>query len=441
MMENPAHPALGATLWWTRPHVFIACVTLPIFLVLIASAHQVITNNHAGYSSPDYITSGYVALFLAGLGVFGVASYVAGRLPPAATTMSFADRTLDLLFWSCAAAYAVWFGPLVLGHPTLILGALTGQAGAVYAVRELDLNVSGVTTVTQFGITYVCLYATKRFTLNEGLRSRYHLFFALIIVLALFRAIINSERIALLELVFPLLVVMGRRVSLRSLPLRLILPIFPLLTIFGSTVVFAVFEYNRSWLIHYQYLYDSLWQFAFERLSIYFVSSINNICGFMQHADWPTFHGEWTFAWMYRFPIVGPFLSSIVGESRGDLFSKFLKIGADEEFNNSTGVLTVFDDWGIVVGLLFMAAFGFIAGRGYRAYRSGRGVMQYVYPIIFYHIYEMLRIGYVFDGRGMAAIIGLLLAVAVGGRRMPGTAGVGATTFPLKVRAQTLPIH
>lgn len=417
----PAPPA-GSPPWWTRPHVFLLTVTVPVFSAILLSADRIITRNSAGYDSPDFITPFFVALSFAGLAALGLAAWTGARLPATASTLRIGTPALDALFWATVAAYAVWFGPLVARQPGLVIGALTGSAGATYSVRELDLNISGVTTATQFAITYVCLYATKRFSHGERLPWRHAAYLAVLLGLALFRAIVNSERIALLEVVFPLVVVVARTPSRWPWPVRAVLWSFPLLTIFGSTALFAAFEYNRSWLIHYQYQYDSLMDFAAERLSIYFVSSFNNICGFMAHTPWPSHTGNWTFAWAFRLPGLGPLLSGFVPVPRGEQFGDFLAGAADKEFNNTTGLLTVFDDWGIAGGLVFMAVLGFAMGRGWRSYASGRGVMQYAYPILFYHLYEILRIGYVFDGRGMAGLIGLALVVAVWGRRQ-GTQG------------------
>ena len=409
---------LPEPMWWTKPHIFMMTITAPMFGVILLFSDQVIRHNQHGYMSPNYITPFYVALFCVGLLAFGVAAYVALRMAPARSGFYIDNRALDVLFWCVALAYLVWFGPLMLRDPGLVIGALTGVSGASYRIRELNLNISGVTTVTQFGITYVCIYAVKKYSYADPLPSRFSLFFAIIIGLALFRAVVNSERIALLELAFPFLVFYSRYVNAFKTGFeRVVIMLFPLITLFGSTFFFAVFEYNRSWIIHYQYLYKSIFDFAFERLSIYYVSSINNICGFLTMTNWPTLSGQWTFSWLYRFPILGPVLQKGIGESRSDTFSKFLSKSADEQFNNQTGILTVFDDWGLAGGLIFLLLFGFIAGRSYLSFARAEGGMQYAYGILFYAIYECLRIGYIYDGRGMSAVIGLVLVAMIWGRR------------------------
>jgi hypothetical protein len=60
-----------------------------------------------------------------------------------------------------------------------------------------------------------------------------------------------------------------------------------------------------------------------------------------------------------------------------------------------------------------MVAYGAIAGLTFASFRSGRGGLRYVYPIVLYSIFEILRIGYIYDGRAVAAIIGVGIALAI----------------------------
>jgi hypothetical protein len=405
------------TTWWTRPYVFVSFFLFPLALIIIASADSVIRNNGAGYSSANYINAYYSALFLLALVLIAFWAYVASRQRFSLPRVEFRNGSLDFLFFSVLIAYLVWFVPLGVTDSGSLLGALIGQAGAVYKIRHLGLNIPGVTSVTQFGISYACIYGTKTIAYKQKLKTRYHLYMAAIIMLAIFRAVVNSERIAILEIIIPMMVILGGNLPTAKRAVSCIIIAFPLLAVFGAPIFFAAFEYNRSWVSHYQFIYDNIFEFAFERLSIYYVSSLNNICGLLDVQSWPTYSGDWTLRWLYKFPLVGDALSTSFSSDQADAFGQFLENYSDVEFNNPTGILVVFQDWGVVGATIFFSVYGWISGYSYRAFLKGRGLVQYLYPIIFYSLYEILRIGYLYDSRCFSAIIGILISFLFWGRR------------------------
>lgn len=73
--------------------------------------------------------------------------------------------------------------------------------------------------------------------------------------------------------------------------------------------------------------------------------------------------------------------------------------------------MTVVYDWGWPLGLVLMGIYGILAGLTFASFKSGNGVLRYVYPIFLYSILELLRIGYIYDGRAVAAIIGIIIAI------------------------------
>lgn len=406
--------------WWTRPELFVLSVILPIAVAICTVTVGLIDGNMMGYSAPVYLDAFYAGLFLSGIGLIALGAVLGRRLARGTGgDLRFRDGALDMLFLSCMAGYAIWFGPLLASAPDLIFGALAAQEGAVYEIRERAPNVSGVTTITQFGIAYACIFATKKFVFGEPLARRHDVFMALIIAAAIFRAVVYSERIAVIEVVFPLLVILckGDRFN-GGWGLRAFRQTLPLLMLIGSPLFFAAFEYNRSWINHYQYEYDSFSAFVLERMGLYYVTALNSMAGFMENTSWATFTGEWTLRWLYRLPLIGDFLSRTFATDVYGMFSTFLDEYAHEEFNNTTGILVAHHDWGVVGGSLFLAGYGVIAGLAFRSFRQSRGFLQYFYPIILYSLFEILRIGYLYDGRSIAALIGL--AVAYVGWRVKG---------------------
>src|SRR5262249_25904162 len=119
-------------------------------------------------------------------------------------------RMIEILFgvsfYLCLIGYALWMGLAIQRGMTLsnVAEVLAGEKGAMYDARFTYLpTVGGVTTLTQFGTAAAILGAILGFTRGwTGVRWR----LGIVIGLALFRALLNSERFALIELFVPFLV-------------------------------------------------------------------------------------------------------------------------------------------------------------------------------------------------------------------------------------------
>jgi oligosaccharide repeat unit polymerase len=397
--------------WWINPGLTLVAIVIPLAIADCLANNYLIEFNRSDYHSPIFFTWFYGSLFLGGLATIACFAFVGASRTPRASDIGFGDGALTFLFLLCMAGYVIWFGPLMLTSPDVLIGALTGEEGAVYEVRELAPTIGGVTSLVQFGIGYVCIYGMKVFVEGRAMPRRYTFFLACIFGAAVFRAAANSERIAVIELMFPLLVIVCSSGFLISNSLfRGVRQTLPLIMLGIGPVFFALFEYNRSWINHYQYQYDGLWEFALERFGLYYVTALNNFCGYLDYSSWPTFTGAWTFTWFYKLPLIGDAVQQLTGADIGEGFETFLKEYAEDEFNNPTGVLPVYHDWGVLGGLMYFALYGFIAGLAYRSFTLRRGFLQYVYPLVLFSFFEILRISYVADGRSAAAVIGLGVA-------------------------------
>lgn len=413
-MLRIATPAEGIEMrWWHSPASLMLYFVVPFFLLIAAITPYVIENapvlaSRVVFLEPRFVF-GSLCLFLA---------FVAGAIPAGRKVFhrraQLGDGCLDFLFYVTVAAYLIWFGPLILFQPGLILDTIRGTVGAMYDVRDNAQNISGVTTATQFGISYAIIYAIKQFQDGERLSTGYHWKMAIIIGLAIFRAAAFSERIALVEVVIPIFVVYvtGRRFP-EGIARFMIRP-FPFVLYTAAPIFFAVFEYPRSWVNRYIEVYDNFPHFVMDRFMLYYVTSLNNICALLEYSPNPTYDGGWTLNWLYRFPVVGKILSGENGDGAAhSWFLDFLGVYASPEYNNTTGFLTVVYDWGWLLALVLMAAYGALAGLSFASFRSGRGTLRYIYPIVLYSIFEILRIGYIYDGRAVAAIIGIGIALVV----------------------------
>lgn len=435
-MLRIATPTEGIQMrWWHSPASLMLYFVVPFFLLIAAITPYVIENAPILASRVVFLESRYIlgslCLFLA---------FVAGTIPAGRKVfhrkVRLGDGCLDFLFYVTVAAYLIWFGPLVLFQPGLILDTIRGSVGAMYDVRDNAQNISGVTTATQFGISYAIIYAIKQFQDGERLAAGYHWKMGIVMLLAIFRAAAFSERIAIVEVAIPIFVVY---VTGRRFPegvFRFVIRPFPFVLYTAAPIFFAIFEYPRSWINRYIEVYDNFPHFVMDRFMLYYVTSLNNICALLEYSPNPTYKGGWTLNWLYRFPVVGKILSGDTGGS-GDggpysWFLDFLNVYASPEYNNTTGFLTVVYDWGWLPGLVLMAVYGAFAGLSFASFRSGQGALRYIYPIVLYSIFEILRIGYIYDGRAVAAIIGVGIALVFWAKPVTGDdATVGANTVAI----------
>ena len=384
--------------------------SFPFFLAIAAITPIVIRNAPVLDSREVYFTPfravQSISLFLA----FVVGAGFAARKQFKAKIQLY-DGCLDFLFYLTFAAYVVWFGPMIASRPSLVIETLTGTMGAMYDVRLEAQNISGVTTATQFGISFAIIYALKKFQDRESLPRKYDIMMGAILMLALFRASVFSERIAVIEVGMALFVIFAASIKPAKAYASAGIKYFPFLLYAAAPLFFAIFEYPRSWLNRYIDVYDSFPHFVADRFTLYYVTSLNNICALMDYTSNPTFMGEWTLNWLYRFPFIGSLLAAKSDGDSHSWFLDFLSIYATREYNNTTGFLTVIYDWGWPLGVLLMGIYGAASGLAFASFRSGNGVLRYVYPVFLYSIFEIMRIGYIFDGRAIAAIIGIIIAI------------------------------
>lgn len=395
---------------WMAPHKFVALVVLPLAVFVVAASTQEMSTE-SGYSVTSLVTPESILMLFIGLGTLTFGSFlVSSHVRPPQKSSVPSTASLDLLFALCLLGYTVWFLPLLIQSPGTLIAAMRGDFGAVYEVRWLAPNITGITTLTQFGVSYALIYSDLRFRAQTTLPRRYDTFFWTIIAFATLRALANSERIALIEVGLPsLFVYFASFRSVKTPKYRLLRKFFPLVLVVIAPIFFVVFEYNRSWVNHYQYRYDNIFSFGLERISIYYSSSFNNMAGYLQYTDWPTWNGFNTFLWLYKFPVFGNLMAEYL-DPKTLTFPQFLELYASEEFNNQTGVLPAFQDWGMIGAGFYFFFMGMFYGYCYICFANRQGWFRHVYPVILFALFEILRIDYFVDGRSVAVMIGLLLA-------------------------------
>lgn len=420
----PGRPV--STLWWLHP---VGAVAMMVVLYASFPAFdytRVVPNTYL----PGWHYAWGACLLLA----LAVGAGAAVSLQPVQPLAPAAVRTppawaMALLLVLTLFAYVFWFAPLAANPQMLAQAIASGQGN----VRNSISTTPGVTTMTQFGVAYVIGYAVRRGT--QGVRAWETLGLAAVLVASVLRSIAWGERLAVIELVVCGAVAACAVTHVRRPGTWRLATLLPLLGPPLVLVAFAGTEYFRSWS-HYQYEYDSIWQFSLDRLLAYYATASNNGIGLLvENQDWPQYSGRYVAPWLYMMPGVGEAAQLAFGNVAQN-YATFLARFARPELNNASGLFPIVFDIGYVGSMLYFLGVGLLVGRlwlGWRRQELG-GLLFYPPCVLF--IVELLRINYLGSSRFFPAALGLLLLLAAA-RSIPLAGGVPGRLFLLS----PLPTH
>ncbi|KWC40349.1 hypothetical protein WL51_08840 [Burkholderia ubonensis] len=400
--------AAGDGYWWEDPARLILFFILPLYGLLSVSLLGDQKAIARVYFDGFYAFAG--ALFL----VVAMASawLTQGAQPMRAARASPVELppcVLDLVFVLAFAGYLVMMSG-VLAQPALLLAFLRGSASA-FDLLELKGRVVGLSTLTQATAAYVALYFYVYRTGVKGL-NRHKLYLVALAVLTLLRSFIFAERLAVIEMALPcvLMIARFRRGPRRSAWASLApFAAIPLLVGF-----FIANEYNRSWETYYVNLYDNIVDFALERLGLYYSTALNNGAGILSVLGWGAGHPMFTFDWLIRFPGLGGLFQPLLDS--GDSINVFLNGYADPEFNNPSGIFVHFYEWGWF-GLLVAAFVGWVFGRSFAGWRTASGFWCCAHAVLYVSLLEILRIPNLFSGRNFVPLMLLFVVFRCCGTR------------------------
>ena len=343
------------------------------------------------------------------------------RLAPGPRDVEVGQRALRILFDAfllvTLAGYAILLGSIVkqggLGIFTSLLG---GGPGAAYEIRALfkDSVIAGVTTLTQFGMGVALLGIYLGFT--QGWR-KVRVRLALLFALTAARAVFLSERLSLIEVALPSVILTIRLIGFGrpGSVLRRFLLIAPLLGIAGLYALFTFTEYFRSWTTFYEGRGEqSLFSFSLLRLLGYYVTALNN--GAIEwHEHGALYFPYSTLDWLWNFPVVGRGLKLSLGGTNApsEVRDALLTADGNLELSNPSGIFVVFTDLGVTGALFYFACFGCVAGLFYGSYRRGSIAGLFLYSILFTGMTEQVRIIYLTTGRVLPTWLLLIAAILI----------------------------
>lgn len=396
--------------WWYSPYKLIGGVILPIFIFLCFYPFNDIVVEGI-YDGGYYINSLSIILGTLFLSLIILSSFITIRLKKANSLIRSTGRNivikskyLDLLALLTIIGYIIWFNWLFT-NPQILIGILLGEGS--YSVRNTYETIPGLTTLAQLGVLYTCIFYYE-FRQGKEWGYRYKIYFYIVAIFILVRTVLWSERLAFVELVVPIGLIFISTYRPQKILIRKLMDWLPYIGVIGIFIFFGVFEYFRSWQT-YSHLYDSYWSFTVDRLGLYYFTAINNGAAVLTETEWPSYSFEAYFNWFYEFPIIGSYMETLKPpESYGDWHS-FLNTYLDPEFNNSSGILDVYNNSGIIGASLFAILVGIFGGITFLQFSNNRGLGKYIFPLFFIYFMDIIRIPYITSTRTFPIFIFAIL--------------------------------
>lgn len=338
------------------------------------------------------------------------------------------DAVLGTAFLVCSriafAAYGVWAGVLLARGITpagLVSAARTGQLYGSDLDARLE-GIAGITTFTQVGIVAVTIGAVLdlRHPSRQVRRS-----VLVLMALALARSYLFAERLALIELVLPWIVVQaagavgGARTPARRRRLVLAAPLIALPLLF---VTFAGFELSRSWTHFSAESQGSYSSFAADRLLGYYTTSYNNGQALYDHLRWPGKLPYYSAEFFWSFPVVEALMpyDEVTAPTRAYRQhdrSLVLDHYTNPEFNSPNGLISPAIDFGPIGGVAFLMGVGVVIGAVYESFRRSRVTGLLLYPVAYVGLLEVPRELYWLLGRTFPALVAVVVILVAVGRR------------------------
>lgn len=397
--------------WWARP-------VWPILLLTGMMAFISIRLSGTSYDvweSPKFLvgeyvfglTTGIAALFL-GLGVTR-----ALNLKNGSATLSLSERQVRYLrsayralFLLTICGYILWVGAAVAQGVGLgdLIAVLAREAGAISDVKSNSRPIGGLTTLTQFGPLAVALGVLLQ-KLGQGNRS-----YLWILALSLLRVFFYAERLALIELLVPYLLMSVLLVQ-RGKRTRRIISFAPVIVVPLVWGVFAVSEYTRSW-VYYQEIVDmSFMRWVTLRLLGYYTTSFNHSALFAEvygTSDAPPYFSVQA---LWDAPVIGSMVQhpGINGIDVTGWWGYALYLNSNPEFNNPGSFLVTYAEFGSTTSAAIWLAVGLLIGVIFARMSKGSVPALLAYSCLFVGILELPRFIYWSQGRATPALLALLV--------------------------------
>ena len=394
--------------WWSRPGLLFATGSILAAL----AAYLTPDRSYVLYwRSVKYMTFGSLLLVLGSVASFLVGSIAADALVAserspvdwrAAMPWRLTRLLFQLSFWLCMVGYSVWAyvgveRGLRVQH---LIAVIHGEKGVIEYLSALS---SSCHRHHDFHPA-----RDRDHDPGSGLGSGDGLAgggkkLAIVLAVSVLRALFFSERLALIELVVCFVIsVVGLKYREWKPSLRNVARLAPILAPALLIFFFTGFEYFRSWSNFYADRQTSLVEFGTTRLLGYYATAMDNGAYLMKTLDPPVGVPYFTLNFLWRFPGIKTTVNQLSGDlpfAYGDPYMGLLQAGANPEFNNASGVMLPFLDYGVPGGFVYWVLAGAIVQMFFRLFARREFVGLCMYPLTFMAVLEMPRILYWADGR------------------------------------------
>lgn len=408
-------------LWWLNP----AWVAGLMGLIVSVGAYAIPEPMYRTFwRTPKFFDGYFLALSLGMTAAFVLGAMAATGSGKSPARGDWKDELpwplLTRCFWICfhgsLAGYLIWAGVAIARGANLALavGVMTGEKGAAGLMKDNYLvTISGVTTLTQLGLAAMVLGIMIGAAKGWG---QVRVPIAVLFAMAIVRALFNSERLAIVELAIPALVLAIRLVVFESPRfrgrVRTGLKFLPVAAGALMLPLFGGYEYFRSWSSYYAGGDMSFWEFASVRLLGYYATALNNGSLMVARID-PVGVPFSTLHFLWRLPPFSVLMTDLypnlkLDNAYIDPYMQILTIAGNPEFNNASGLMPAIVDFGVPGAMLYWLFAGLLCGMLYRWFREGRVAGLFFYPLFFIGVTETTRILYWGEGRVVTAYIVLL---------------------------------
>ncbi|WP_068605937.1 O-antigen polymerase [Paenibacillus swuensis] len=421
MNDRPMH---STNVWWLNP-----AVLLGMFGTLIISGAMAIPaeNYHIYYRVTKYIQLNNVVYALMPLLSFILGCLLAMMLWKSLRKNTafysnfdrqagFYRKVIFALFGITLLGYMLWGLMLVQNGatPATFIAVLTGEQGAIFDIKHKFMTkVSGVTSLTNFCVPFMVLAVYYTYLYKDKTIKK---MIVVIFLLAVFRAIFFSERLAILELLVPGMVIYVVMRLREGKKIRFI-STFPLIGFLFVITLFGIGEYFRSWINYYVNVYPSYFDFITTRFMGYYVNALNTGMLYLQELGagsnpFPFF----TLEWLWKFPLMDSVYTGTWYVNPEDTVKNVLYTMGNPEYNNPSGMMLPYQDYGIIGTGTFFLLLGIITGSIYTLFQKGYMFGAFLYPIWFLGLTELPRYIYFTSGRFFPAwlsFFAILVMVAI----------------------------
>lgn len=392
----------AAHIWWLRP----SRITLVWMAVLLTSLWTSADSYAEIARTRKYIDWQTTSVLMLGLAAFWLGCVVfEGRGAPRRRALGVyawlaEDRAVvwfsAVLFAATAMAYLVWLGPAL--NPGTLRAILTAEYGSEYG-RKVTTQIAGLTTLTELSMPLAVVATLRACRGASRERNAWLAVIALLFVLAAVRALIWSERIAIIEVALPV----ATTLVLFAYRGQRWFAYIPAAALAALIAVFAGFEYFRSWTFFSAWGENYL-AFATGRLFSYYSTSFNNGAAYIELVQ-PTYVPINLLRFVFEFPpIFGDGLRHYASE-QDDRLMAFFTSYLNPEFNLLSGPGAVIADLGPYLGSAALFALGSVAGGLYRSYLRLDIAGLTLYPVWLVGMLDFGRTLYWTQGRVVPAVL------------------------------------